>query len=314
MKNWGWTKHRNSRDLPTEETSEQPPSTNNAARTLALLQSANYRPADDDVDFLKRSDTRGLRLQLDYLKAELLMEQQGVKHTIVVYGGTRICEPIVAEQQLEDLLRREKAAPDTPSLQADIAAARAILKKSTYYEMARELGKIIGSNGGQPDSCELTLMTGGGPGIMEAANRGAFDVGAKSAGLNISLPREQYPNPYISEELCFSFHYFAIRKLHFILRAKALVVFPGGFGTIDELFGALTLVQTRSIAPLPIVLVGEAYWKKVFNIDFLIEEGVISPEDRDLFCFAETAEAIWQAIQHWHGPGGHHYPGALTRD
>jgi uncharacterized protein (TIGR00730 family) len=143
-------------------------------------------------------------------------------------------------------------------------------------------------------------MTGGGPGIMEAANRGAYDVGAKSIGLNIRLPREQYPNPYITPELCFRFHYFALRKLHFLLRAKALVAFPGGYGTLDEMFEALTLVQTRTIKPVPVVLVGERYWRQVFNVDFLVDEGVIDPEDRELFWFAETAQEIWEGIQHWH--------------
>jgi uncharacterized protein (TIGR00730 family) len=143
-------------------------------------------------------------------------------------------------------------------------------------------------------------MTGGGPGIMEAANRGAFDAGAKTVGLNIHLPLEQYPNPYVTPELCFRFHYFGLRKLHFLLRAKALVAFPGGYGTMDELFEVLTLVQTRTIAPIPVVLVGEAYWRKVVNFDFMVDEGVIDPEDRDLFWFAETADEIWNGIVEWH--------------
>jgi len=147
-------------------------------------------------------------------------------------------------------------------------------------------------------------VTGGGPGIMEAANRGAFDCGAKSVGLNISLPHEQYPNPYITPDLCFSFHYFAMRKLHFLLRAKALVAFPGGYGTIDELFEVLTLVQTRKIKPIPIVLVGESYWQSAVNLDFLVAEGVIEPEDRELFWFAETAQEIWDGILHWHERSG----------
>ena len=147
-------------------------------------------------------------------------------------------------------------------------------------------------------------LTGGGPGMMEAANRGAFDVGAKSAGLNITLPHEQYPNPYVTPELCFSFHYFALRKLHFLLRAKALVAFPGGYGTFDELFEVLTLVQTRKIKPIPVVLVGEAYWRRAIDMDFLVDEGVIDREDRDLFWFAETAQEIWNGILHWHDAGG----------
>ena len=151
-------------------------------------------------------------------------------------------------------------------------------------------------------------MTGAGPGIMEAANRGTFDVGAKSVGLNISLPHEQYPNPYVTADLCFSFHYFALRKLHLLLRARALVAFPGGYGTFDELFEVLTLVQTRKIKPIPIVLVGESYWRRVVDIDYLVDEGVIDPEDRDLFWFAETAQEIWDGILHWHKESGEPLP------
>jgi hypothetical protein len=147
-------------------------------------------------------------------------------------------------------------------------------------------------------------MTGGGPGMMEAANRGSFDVGAKTIGLNIDLPREQYPNPYVTPDLCLRFHYFALRKLHFVMRAKALVAFPGGFGTLDELFEILTLVQTRKMKPVPIVLVGEAFWRRAVDFDFLLEEGVIAQEDRALFWFAETAEEIWQGILHWHEAAG----------
>ncbi|MDE2501170.1 MAG: TIGR00730 family Rossman fold protein, partial [Alphaproteobacteria bacterium] len=149
-----------------------------------------------------------------------------------------------------------------------------------------------------------TIVTGGGPGIMEAANRGAFDVKAETIGLNISLPHEQYPNPYITPELCFNFHYFAVRKLHFLLRARALVAFPGGYGTFDELFEALTLVQTRKMKPIPIVLVGEDYWRGAVDLDFLVAEGVIDPEDRELLWFAETAEEIWDSILRWYDMSG----------
>jgi hypothetical protein len=147
-------------------------------------------------------------------------------------------------------------------------------------------------------------MTGGGPGLMEAANRGAYDIGAKTAGLNITLPLEQFPNPYLTPELCFRFHYFAIRKLHFLLRARALVAFPGGFGTLDELFETLTLVQTRTIQPVPVVLVGESYWRRVVDMDFLVDEGVIAAEDRELFWYSETAEDIWRTILAWHEQNG----------
>ena len=170
-----------------------------------------------------------------------------------------------------------------------LAIAERIHAKCHYYDVAREFGRLVGTANHDAHTRNTVIMTGGGPGVMEAANRGAFDVGAKSVGLNISLPHEQYPNPYVTPDLCFSFHYFALRKLHFLLRAKALVAFPGGYGTLDELFEILTLVQTRKIKPIPIVLVGEAYWRRAVDFDFLVDEGVIDQEDRDLFWFAETA-------------------------
>ncbi|HXY05341.1 MAG TPA: LOG family protein, partial [Burkholderiaceae bacterium] len=164
--------------------------------------------------------------------------------------------------------------------------------------------------GSGPNDTRVMVVTGGGPGIMEAANRGAFDVGAKSIGLNIALPHEQYPNPYITPELCLRFHYFALRKLHFVLRARALVAFPGGYGTFDELFETLTLIQTRKIEPVPVVLVGEDYWRRAFDVDFLVDEGVIASEDREMFWYAETAEQIWDGILQWHESNGTPlYPG-----
>ncbi len=196
------------------------------------------------------------------------------------------------------------AEPENEDLMQRLKVALAIQAKSHYYDEARAFGSLVGASGKGPEDSRVTLITGGGPGIMEAANRGAFDVGAKSVGLNITLPHEQYPNSYITPDLCFRFHYFAMRKLHFLKRAKALVVFPGGYGTLDELFETLTLIQTRSIEPLPVVLVGESFWRKAMNIDFLVEEGVVDAEDRELFWYAETAEEIWHGIQHWHRASG----------
>jgi len=175
-----------------------------------------------------------------------------------------------------------------------------VLAKSSYYEVAREFGHLVGEASRYHNGNQLVVMTGGGPGLMEAANRGAFDAGAQSVGLNISLPHEQYPNPYITPDLCFRFHYFALRKMHLLLRTKALVAFPGGYGTFDELFEVLTLIQTRKIKPMPVVLVGEDYWRQAVNIDFLVDEGVIAPEDRDLFWYAETAQEIWDGILNWY--------------
>jgi uncharacterized protein (TIGR00730 family) len=166
--------------------------------------------------------------------------------------------------------------------------------------VAREFGRLVGECGDRAIGGRIMVMTGGGPGIMEAANRGARDAGAKSIGLNITLPHEQFPNPYVTPELCFSFHYFAMRKLHFLMRARALVAFPGGYGTLDELFEVLTLAQTRKIAPVPVILVGEGYWRRVFDADFLVEEGTIAPEDRDLFWYAESAADVWRDIVIWY--------------
>jgi len=286
------------RPKPAEEDPDAP------RRVETILASPSYRQADQDVDFLNRDDTRGLRLQVDYLKPELLLEQHGVGHTIVVFGSTRIAEPAAARRSVTRLQAALAAAPDDPELRQRLAVAVRIEAKSPYYDVARELGRLVGNAGQGPHDCRVVVMTGGGPGVMESANRGAYDVGAKSIGLNIRLPYEQYPNPYITPDLCFRFHYFALRKLHFLLRAKALVAFPGGYGTFDELFETLTLVQTRTIQPVPIVLVGERYWRAAVNFDFLVDEGVIDSEDRELFWFAESAAEIWDGILRWHEING----------
>ena len=273
-------------------------------RLQAILDSPGYRRADDDPDFLATDEMRGVRLQLDYQKAELLLEKGGIGHTIVVFGSTRLCEPMRAVRAVEELESGLAAMPDDPEIARELAIARRVLEKSRYYEVAREFGRLVGSSsrgiGGEP----VFVMTGGGPGVMEAANRGAFDAGAKSVGLNIMLPHEQYPNPYVTPELSFRFHYFALRKLHLLLRAVALVTFPGGFGTLDELFEVLTLIQTRTIKPMPVILVGREYWQRAVDFDFLVDEGVIDPEDRELFWFAETAPEIWEGILDWYEVNG----------
>ncbi|WP_456384368.1 LOG family protein [Desulfolithobacter sp.] len=274
------------------------------SRVETIMQSPGYRQADEDPDFLKRYETRGVRLQIDYLKPELLLEEHRVGHTIVAFGSTRIPEPAAAARRVEKLEQEAAEHPRDRELARQLEIARRLKAKSRYYEVAREFGRLVGNAGSGPDDCRLLLITGGGPGIMEAANRGSYDVGAKSAGLNITLPHEQFPNPYITPELCFRFHYFAIRKLHFLLRAKALVAFPGGFGTLDELFEALTLIQTRKIDPLPVILVGEEFWRQAVDVDFLVDEGVIDPEDRDLFWYAEEAEEAWLGILEWHEKNG----------
>jgi uncharacterized protein (TIGR00730 family) len=269
----------------------------------AIMEHQNFVQADRDPEFLRRDEVRGLRLEADYLKPELLLREHGIEHTIVVFGSTRIKEEAEAKREIERL-ESQRENKDSDALEQELRIARRVLAKSIYYETARAFGRIVGGCGKGPEDARITLMTGGGPGIMEAANRGAFDVGAKSIGLNITLPHEQYPNPYITPELCFQVHYFAIRKLHFLRRAKALVIFPGGFGTLDECFETLTLVQTRKIDPIPIVFVGESYWRGIVNFEMLVEEGTIDPEDIDIFHFAETADEAWEHIVQWHRAGG----------
>ena len=282
------------------------------AKIERILRSPSYRRADEDVDFLNADATRGVRLQIDYLKPQVLLDRHGIEHTVVVFGGTRIVEPAAASKAVETLRRELRERPGDADLQARLARAERIQAKSRYYEVARELGRLVGEAGDGPGDCRVVIVTGGGPGVMEAANRGAHEAGAKTVGLNIDLPHEQYPNPYVTPELCFRFHYFALRKLHFLLRAKALVAFPGGLGTLDELFETLTLIQTRKIEPIPVVLVGEDYWRRVFDIDYLLDEGVIDPEDGELFWFADEATEIWEGILTWYEANGRPLIGACA--
>jgi hypothetical protein len=274
------------------------------AQVEAILASPSYRRADRDPDFLQRADMRGVRLMLDYLKPQTLLNEEDVAHTIVVFGSTRIPEPAIAQRAADELAAAASASPQDGGLQRRLDIARHVAANSRYYDVARQFGRLVGLCGTKAIGGRIMVMTGGGPGIMEAANRGACDVGAQSIGLNIELPHEQYPNPYISPGLGFSFRYFAMRKLHFLLRARALVAFPGGYGTIDELFEVLTLSQTRKLSPVPVILVGEAYWRRVFDADFLVSQGTIEPEDRDLFWYAETAEDIWRDILLWYEAKG----------
>jgi uncharacterized protein (TIGR00730 family) len=273
------------------------PENDGSDRIAAILASPTYREADRDLSFLDHGDTRGVRLQLDYLKAELLLAAAGIDDTIVVFGSTRLPEPERARREHAALAAALARNPNDSALARQVRIAARVLANSRYYQVARDLGALVGKLSPNSPGGRVVLMTGGGPGIMEAANRGAADVGAQSVGLNISLPREQRPNPFITPELCFQFHYFAIRKLHFLLRARALVAFPGGFGTLDELFEVLTLVQTDKIEPLPIVLVGQQFWEQAIDFEFLIAEGVIGSQDRELFAFAEDAETILGLIR-----------------
>lgn len=253
------------------------------------LQADAYRLAFADPEFLLRRETRGIRLQLEMLKPDLAQQELGIDNTIVVFGSARFRERSEAQAQLE----QARAEGDSEA----IRRAEALLRNAHYYDSAREFARIVARYGQRCPECEqLFICTGGGPGIMEAASRGAHDEGALNVGLNIALPHEQQSNPYVSPELSFKFHYFALRKMHFMMRAKALVAFPGGFGTLDELFEIITLVQCRKAKPVPIVLFGSDYWKRLFNLDVLVEEGTISPEDLHLFVYVDEPQAAWDHI------------------
>ncbi len=275
-----------------------------AERQRAIMAHPAYLEPDCDPAFLHSDVARGVRLQLDYTKAEEGMAQHGIVRTIVVFGSTRLREPEVARRELAEIHREVATHPEDEGRRRQLHLAERRMELSRFYTVGQELGHLVGQMGQGPGDSRLVIMTGGGPGGMEAANRGAFEVGAASVGLNITLPREQYPNPYVTPGLAFQFHYFALRKLHFMKRAAALVALPGGFGTLDELFGALTLIQTRKVRPMPVVLVGEAYWRSVFDTDFLLEQGHIDPEDTELFWYAETAQETWDGICEWHRING----------
>lgn len=269
-----------------------------------IMHSPTYVLSEQDMDFMSSYEARGIRLELDYLKAELKMNEYGIKHTIVVFGSARILEKETALKRLSAIQEMLQKKQNDRDLLHELYIAERMVGKSIYYDDARKLGQIIGKSGKTAEDCRVTVMTGGGPGIMEAANRGAYDAGAKSIGLNIKLPHEQYPNPYITPDLCFLFHYFAIRKLHFLNRAKALVVYPGGFGTFDELFETLTLIQTKKTQNIPVILIGKSYWEKAINFEFLKDEGVIAPQDMNIFKFADNAEEAWKYILSWHKEQG----------
>ena len=254
------------------------------------LQADAYRLAFADPEFLLRRETRGIRFQLEMLKPDLEQQEQGVTNTVVVFGSARFASPEAALARLDTARRGGDAAA--------LKLAERDMRNAQHYDQARRFGRLVAEHSAQlPEHERLYICTGGGPGIMEAANRGAHEAGALNVGLNIALPHEQSGNPYISPSLCFKFHYFALRKMHFMMRAKALVAFPGGFGTLDELFEILTLVQTGKSEPVPVVLYGSSFWKKLINFEFLVEEGVISPQDTALFTFVDTPEDAWEAIQ-----------------
>ncbi len=252
-----------------------------------VTQAPSYRLAFADDEFLVREELRPVRMQLELLKPELLQQEAGVEATLVIFGSARIPDPAQARALVE-------------AAQGDAVAerrAQTMLEMSAYYEEARRLAEIV-TRETQRCGTPIYVVTGGGPGIMEAGNRGAYEAGGKSIGLNIVLPHEQHPNPYITPELCFRFHYFAMRKMHFLMRAVALVCFPGGYGTLDELFESLTLIQTGKCRHRPILMFGRAFWEKLINFDHLVDTGMISPGDEKLFRFVESAEEAWAILEH----------------
>lgn len=269
-----------------------------------IYQSTTYSRAYEDNEFLKRPELRPVRLQLELLKPDLIMREHRIRSTVVVFGSARIVSREVAEKKLAAVMKKLEAAPDDESLQSELARAKRLLKNSRYYEEAREFARIVSTSCQINGECDFVMVTGGGPGVMEAVNRGAFEVGAKSIGLNITIPHEQDPNPYITPELCFIFHYFALRKMHFMMRARAMVVFPGGFGTLDELFETLTLIQTGKKRHIPVLLFGKEYWQKLINFEFLAQEGMISRDDLQIFSFVESAAEAWQKIMQFYQERG----------
>ncbi|WP_027014828.1 LOG family protein [Comamonas composti] len=261
-----------------------------------VLQPNSNRLAYADPEFMFRRETRGIRMQLELLKPDLAQIERGIEHTIVVYGSARFVDLEQAQAQLE----AARASGDAQQL----ALAERSMRNAQRYEQARAFTRIVASESMERDLSErMYICTGGGPGIMEAANRGAHDAGAPNIGLNIELPHEQNGNRFITPDLSFKFHYFALRKMHFMMRAKALVVFPGGFGTMDELFEVLTLVQTNKARPVPVILFGTDFWKRLINFEVLIEEGTISPKDLQLFRYTDDPAEAWALIKEYHATG-----------
>jgi uncharacterized protein (TIGR00730 family) len=271
-----------------------------ARQVQLLVESDSYRLATNDPDFLEHDDLRSVRLQLEYMKPEWTMRKQGIDSTVIIFGSARLQSGEELEDEIVSIEKQLQKAPENKDLLARRSMLENRRKYVKYYDEARKFAAIVSQKFQDECRCDFVVITGGGPGIMEAANRGANDVGARSIGLNIDLPKEQNPNPYISPELCFQFRYFALRKMHFLMRAKALVAFPGGFGTFDEVFEVLTLVQTKKVPALPIVLLGKDYWSRAVDFEFLAQEGFVGPNDLALFKIVDTAEQAVQFISDYY--------------
>jgi uncharacterized protein (TIGR00730 family) len=269
-------------------------------RLNEIVSHSSYRLAFLDLDFIRREDLRPLRFELELLKPEILFSEKGIRSTIVVFGGTQIVHEQAATELLGEWRKRQQASPDDPAIAREAIRCERLLAKAHYYDECRQFARLVSEHNKKYGDGEFIVMTGGGPGIMEAANRGAHDVNSESIGLNITLPFEQVPNPYITPGLCFQFNYFAIRKMHFLLRAKALVCFPGGFGTLDELFTVLTLRQTERMQNIPTILYGRKYWKRAVDFQFLADEGVVRDDHLELFQYADSPQEAWQIIADFH--------------
>ena len=276
------------------------PSADPDERLRAILDSPTYRLAYEDIDLLGQEELRPLRLQLELLKPERILHEQGVHSTVVVFGSARVSDAETATARLDALEQQARTTPQNSKLTQELSRARRRVEQARYYEEAQRFAHLISKRFQQQERCDFVVITGGGPGIMEAANRGAFDAGARSIGLNITLPHEQAPNPYMCPELAFRFHYFALRKMHFLMHARGLVTFPGGFGTLDELFEVLTLIQTGKMQRIPVVLVGRTFWHRAVDFDLLLDEGYVSPSDLDLFTCVDKAEEIIGALERFY--------------
>jgi uncharacterized protein (TIGR00730 family) len=266
----------------------------------AIMQSPSYCLAEQDTELLARAELRPVRLQLELLKPEMAFQERGIGSTIVVFGSTQIVERAALAARLQAAQAALAAAANDPACARELRRAERLLAKADYYDAARAFSHLV-STRSRAQGRDYVVVTGGGPGIMEAANRGAYDASAQTIGLNITLPAEQLPNPYITPGLCFRFHYFALRKMHFLLRAKALVAFPGGFGTLDEVFDALTLRQTERMQPIPVIMYGREYWRRVIDFQFLADEGAIDDEHLELVSHADTPQEAWNVIADFHG-------------
>lgn len=274
---------------------------NEQQRLKEIMEHPSYKVAYKDLDFIASEDLRPVRLHLELLKPEKMMEAAGIHSSVVVFGGTQVASKEQADALVAAAKAKLAANADDSEAQRELVRANNVLKKSRYYEDCRKFAGLVTEYNKQHRDGEFFIKTGGGPGIMEAGNRGAHEAGGKSMALNITLPFEQEPNSYITPGLCFQFNYFAIRKMHFLLRAKAIVCFPGGFGTLDELFTVLTLRQTGRMQEVPIILYGKDYWDGIIDFQFLADQAVISDSHLKLFQYTETPEETWQVIRDFHG-------------